>query len=286
MDTSVIRRLVYTGKELGLEEIHHIGRAICSRAHIGLEAHAHADFIEICYLRKGQLHWWAENEGGVYEVKAGELTITHPGEIHGGADDIHETCDLYWITFFFTKKGCLPGLRKAHHELIFEKLLAAPRHFQGNSQIVDYFEQMLTAIEFPGPLSPMRVRSAFHQFLLQVCDCASNDLKKKEDSRFESIIAKLKTDVTFFKDVSGMAESVGLSRNRFITLFRRYTGYSPIDFLNRERILQAKQLLSDRSSRVTDVAFYLNFSTTQYFATVFKKFTGMTPSKYQREILG
>jgi AraC-like DNA-binding protein len=286
MATSVERRRDYTGREFGLEEVRRIGHVICSRAHIGLGTHAHADCIEICYLKKGRLHWWAENEGGIYEVEAGELVIVHPGEAHGGADDIHDVCDLYWVTFVLMPNRKLPGLTKEHGNLIRERLLAAPRHFSGNSRIVDYFEQMLMAIERPGPLSPMRARSALHQFILEVCDCASRDHQKAKDFRLEEIITKVKEDVTFFEDVSEMAEMAELSCNRFITLFRRYTGSSPIDFLSRERIQQAKQLLADRSKSVTDVAFHLNFSTTQYFATVFKKFTGMTPSKYQKETLG
>ncbi|MBL4574681.1 MAG: helix-turn-helix domain-containing protein [Opitutaceae bacterium] len=286
MAISVMRRRDYTGRELGLDEIQQVGHTVCSRAHAGLPAHAHVDCIEICYLRKGQLHWWTDNEEEVAEVKAGELVVTHPGKLHGGVDNIHEACDLYWISFISTPERFLPGLEKKYHRLIYERLLAAPRHFPGIPKIVDYFEQMLTAIEFPGPLSPMRVRSAFHQLLLEICDCASTDYKKKEDPRFEEIIAKVKTDVTFFGDVPDMAERVGLSCNRFITLFRRYTGYTPMDFLTRERIQQAKQLLAERSNRVTDVAFHLDFSSTQYFATVFKKFTGMTPSQYQRETLG
>ncbi len=287
MAIPVEQRRDYTGRELGLEEIRRIGHVICSRAHVGLGTHAHDDCIEICYLKKGRLHWWAENErGGVYEVEAGELVIVHPGEAHGGADDIHDVCDLYWITFGLTSSKKLPGVTREHYNLIRERLLTAPRHFPGNSRIVDYFEQMLTAIETPGPLSQMRLRSALHQFILEVCDCAARGYQKTKDFRFEQVIARVKEDVTFFESVSDMAKMAGFSYNRFITLFRRYKGSSPIDFLNRERIQQAKWLLSDRSKSVTDVAFHLNFSTTQYFATVFKKFTGMTPSKYQKETLG
>ena len=39
-----------------------------------------------------------------------------------------------------------------------------------------------------------------------------------------------------------------------------------------------------KESNITRIAFELGFNSSQYFATVFRKHTGMTPKKYIKEI--
>ena len=86
-----------------------------------------------------------------------------------------------------------------------------------------------------------------------------------------------------FKNIESMAALAGLSPNRFINQFKSYTGFSPMDYLNREKLQRAKLMLADQDRSITDIAMELDFSTTQYFATMFKKYTGMTPTQFRQE---
>ena len=71
-----------------------------------------------------------------------------------------------------------------------------------------------------------------------------------------------------------LAESVGLARSRFAQLVRQETGDSPGRFLTRCRIhLIANELVTTQRS-VTDLALSHDFSSTQHFAKVFKRYMG------------
>ena len=49
------------------------------------------------------------------------------------------------------------------------------------------------------------------------------------------------------------------------------------------KIQKAKNLLFKSDKSITEIAMDLGFSTSQYFATAFKRYTGRTPSSYRKE---
>jgi AraC-like DNA-binding protein len=79
-----------------------------------------------------------------------------------------------------------------------------------------------------------------------------------------------------------MAAHVGLSEQHLIRSFRKESGVTPINYLKRYRIRQAKALLEAGDKSITEVALEVGFSNSSYFARVFRRETGMSPSVYQR----
>ena len=64
--------------------------------------------------------------------------------------------------------------------------------------------------------------------------------------------------------------------------FTKYTGFSPIQYLNRRRLEAACQLLCDTDLSVSDIAGSTGFSSQSYFTQTFRKFYGVTPVKYRQ----
>jgi signal transduction histidine kinase/DNA-binding LacI/PurR family transcriptional regulator/DNA-binding response OmpR family regulator len=82
--------------------------------------------------------------------------------------------------------------------------------------------------------------------------------------------------------LTDMAAYVGLSEQHLIRSFRSEIGVTPIDYLKRYRIGQAKALLEEGERSVTDVASEVGFSTSSYFARVFRSEVGVSPSAYRK----
>lgn len=78
-----------------------------------------------------------------------------------------------------------------------------------------------------------------------------------------------------------IAESERLSKYHFCKQFHLKTGMSPIAFLNKVRMEEAVSLLSTTSLPVADIARMTGFETPGYFAKVFKKLVGGTPTEYR-----
>lgn len=79
-----------------------------------------------------------------------------------------------------------------------------------------------------------------------------------------------------------IAAYIGLSEQHLIRSFRKESGITPIDYLKRYRIRQAKALLEAGDKSITEVALEVGFSDSSYFARVFRREVGVSPSAYRR----
>jgi AraC family transcriptional regulator len=83
--------------------------------------------------------------------------------------------------------------------------------------------------------------------------------------------------------VTALAAVAQISPFYFSRLFKQSTGLSPHQYLLRQRIERAKELLADPSRRVAEVSYELGFPHQSHFTTVFGKLEGVTPRAYQRQ---
>lgn len=83
-----------------------------------------------------------------------------------------------------------------------------------------------------------------------------------------------------------LAEIAGLSRSAFCRSFRRHTGLSPVQYVNRLRINLACQLLmSEEDMKVTEICFLSGFNNLANFNRQFAAIKGMSPSVFRARML-
>jgi AraC-like DNA-binding protein len=136
------------------------------------------------------------------------------------------------------------------------------------------------------PLRRARVRILVSEVLLEVY---SHLARASAPARDDLVIAAqkfLRERLSEPLSVSTLAEHLGVSRARLFAAFRTGAGMSPHDYLLRARIERAGALLATTRRQVTDVALDTGFGSSQYFSTVFRKFTGQTPLEYRAELPG
>lgn len=81
--------------------------------------------------------------------------------------------------------------------------------------------------------------------------------------------------------VGTIAEYLGISEGHFSHIFKKETDCTPLNYLSRYRIHMAQNLLKDCRVKVYEVAERVGYRDIAYFSTMFKKFTGRSPSEYQ-----
>ena len=64
--------------------------------------------------------------------------------------------------------------------------------------------------------------------------------------------------------------------------FSKACGYSVIDYFTKMKINEAKKLIRTSSYNFFEISEMLMFSNSHYFSTVFKKYTGLTPTQYKK----
>jgi AraC family transcriptional regulator len=80
-----------------------------------------------------------------------------------------------------------------------------------------------------------------------------------------------------------MARAVDLSPTHFSRMFRKSTGETPHQFVLRNKMERAKQMLRAPEARVLDVAVACGFKTQQHFARVFRRLCGTSPREFRLE---
>jgi signal transduction histidine kinase/AraC-like DNA-binding protein len=79
-----------------------------------------------------------------------------------------------------------------------------------------------------------------------------------------------------------LARHVALSEDYLTACFRQELGVTPIAYINRYRVHQAKRLLADPGKSITEIALEVGFSDSGYFSRVFRREVGLSPEAYRR----
>jgi YesN/AraC family two-component response regulator len=81
------------------------------------------------------------------------------------------------------------------------------------------------------------------------------------------------------EELSGMAH---LHPNYFIRIFKKHFGTSPIHYINKRRIEEAKRLLIFSNLTLTEICCKVGITDIYYLSKLFKDSTGISPSNYRK----
>lgn len=82
-------------------------------------------------------------------------------------------------------------------------------------------------------------------------------------------------------NVDALSESVGLSRSQLNRRMKEIVGIAPSDYIRNIKLKKACEMLSKGDVDIAQVAYSLGFNAQSHFSTLFKRYTGMTPSEYR-----
>ena len=86
--------------------------------------------------------------------------------------------------------------------------------------------------------------------------------------------------------LTDIAESIHMNKSYISRMFKEKAGENLFDYINKIKIEKAKQLIKNNELRMYEVALNVGMEDTAYFSRVFKKYEGISPSEYQKELRG
>jgi AraC-like DNA-binding protein/quercetin dioxygenase-like cupin family protein len=289
------RRIVFgTGQRGGHRLIPEIlevgwGKFEVAEAH-HLAPHYHDNAFELCIVVSGEVEW--ETLGETHLLRAGSLFITQVGELHWGRDSAMQPCTLYWLILDAGMADdewlCLPpaeahrirlGLRSAPHRLS----LSTDRCERMFATLIDEHQRQ-SSEKREETSSRTSARSALLLLLTEVVRAAEKTAVADDDQLIPTAVQNamelVRSDHLGIR-TSEIAAACGLKVNELNRLFLSHTGLSFKQYALRDRVRTARRGLTETPKRVTDIANELGFSSSQHFATVFRRMTGTTPSRYR-----
>lgn len=103
--------------------------------------------------------------------------------------------------------------------------------------------------------------------------------------KMEAVIKYMILHLSEPQRISTLSNIAGLSASQFISLFKRISGCSPMNFFIRLRMQRACELLRDRELRIKEVAFTLGYKDPFYFSRMFKTIIGVSPNCFRKMVV-
>jgi len=257
-------------------ELVHAGEQWAPRS-FPIRTHSHMQW-EMYLQSDGETSWSAE--GRRYQVPAGALFAAPPGLEHGLEGVAQPKHHFYFVALdvdvVLRRLGIEPWSRREVIIVRDASVLAVP------------FRQLIREVSLPMPYRAAGIRTALDALVLE-----TSRLLMEPDAATELAPPFVHAGVARARElldrhpgepwkVSDLARMVGVSANYLAERFTRDIGMSPHQYLLQRRIDLARDLLATSDVSITEIAHEMGFSSGQYFATTFRRITGMTPNAYRR----
>ena len=130
---------------------------------------------------------------------------------------------------------------------------------------------------------------SFRAFQLKVIDIEANVFKKNDDTQLFEQLSKLIVDNKLYLEpnisLSSISKLINKNTQKTSEVINQYAKQNFNDFINKYRIIEAKKMLSDNKKlTISAIAFDSGFNSLSSFNSAFKKFEGITPSLYRKNI--
>ena len=135
--------------------------------------------------------------------------------------------------------------------------------------------------------APVRGTSASTYAFTMLAKLISGPTAPTEETRtehfpplVEAAVGIIQEEFPFLAGLDELAERLEVSKGHLIRTFTKKTGISPGRYIAHLRVEYAKLLLRSEEPSITYVAEASGFANANYFAKVFRRETGMSPSEY------
>jgi len=280
--TGVNERCVVDFSVIDKEFSFKLGKVNYIKARQPLDAHIHENKIELVYIVKGEQIYNVKDKD--YVVRSGECFIVYADELHSTGCNPEDKAYFYYFIIDLNKhKSNLIGYGDIEGDNIVNLINNnEDRVFKGSTKIADIFDNLIQIPFKNVPYKKTIIRNLVSELLLNVIECKNTPDYDYYNNTMQNITDYIEENIYSNISISELAEICRLSETRFKTKFKNQFGMPPHEYILRKKIGTAKILLSTTDMTITDVAFTLSFSSSQYFATVFKRFTCMSPKDYKK----
>ena len=231
---------------------------------------------QIVYITKGRGLFSSETTRE-RQVCKGRMMFLLPGQWHTYHPYMQTGWNEYWIGF----QGINVDNRVEAGFFSIEKPLM---HIGYNEKIVELYIEAIRTATRQEPYFQQLLAGVVNYLLGIMFMTGSRNARQKDEEAISMVnMAKTAMFDAVEEDVTmpEIAQRLNISYTKFRRLFKEYTGLSPAQYFINLRIHRAKEMLRGTAASIKEISIILQFENPEYFATLFKKRTGITPSEFR-----
>jgi AraC family L-rhamnose operon regulatory protein RhaS len=263
----------------------------------GLDVHRN-EGVEIHFIETGNMVFKAD--GRRFNLRPGDLTITRPWQLHKLGDPYVGPGRVHWLIIDVGVRRpddpwrwpnwvtLTPGdLSELTHKLRDNKMAVC----KSTPEIARIFQQIARCVvQWKTPHAVSRMIANLNQLFVSFLDTpvtqrlmagSERDSSRQVVELFLKDLEENQANCQEFKTLQQMTKHCGMGITSFAKYTRQCVNVGPMEFLKQCRLNHAaKQLREQPGASITDVCFSNGFSSSQYFATCFRKQFKMSPREF------
>ena len=157
----------------------------------------------------------------------------------------------------------------------------------GNTPLLAALQSLIAEHEGQKYASQVAIKLKIMELLVEILRCDSPAETKAPHNPTTALIYNtmvyVRNHYAEEMDERELARSLGMSYSYFSRSFKRVTGISFKQYLNRIRVNQAEKMLCRGNASVSEVATKCGYNSISYFINVYKSITGKTPYQSLRQ---
>ena len=247
--------------------------------------HWHKEF-ELIRVLSGTFHLFLQNKE--YVMQPGDVALISSGALHRGLPD---KCIYECIVFDLNMLRRYPGDKiSTLLSAIKNGEVSALGYYPDGSRdfckmihaLFDCLRNEVPYYEFTVYGLLYGIFGALHQEHAVQTVTASPVRNRKADT-MRLLLNWIEVHFREPISLAQLAEIAGVNEKYLCHLFKDFTDYTPIDYINKLRVDQALQEIQENHLSVTEAAFESGFNDLSYFSRTFKKHKGHSPSFYKKQ---
>jgi len=206
--------------------------------------------------------------GNTYELKPQSLLYLPPGIPHE-----YSICGDEWETLYITFNGT--GMNGFFS--LDPVVCSLPSEFN----FIERYNKIYNYKKKPHLFRKLSIE--LYSLLLDLKEYLSFNSKASGGKNQLAILAMHYITENQNEGLDKISKKLGVSTEHLCRVFKNYTGYRPVEYVNMLKIQQARYLLKSTSMPINDIAAEVGYESHSYFSKLFKKYTGASPIQYRNE---
>ncbi|RBW68541.1 helix-turn-helix domain-containing protein [Bacillus taeanensis] len=240
--------------------------------------HMHDDVMEIIFIKEGNgLHMIGDRH---YKTRKGDILIYNTGVLHDEYANTDTKMSVFCCGVTDVKLTGLPRNHLVSKEHSY--VLHSGEYARDIESLLEIMYSQISEEKHGAEEMCSYLIRALITLILQIPQ-ENFMLSESEESVLSSNI-KSYIDEYYLEDLTldCLSKRFHISSYHLVHVFKRSTGFSPIQYIIRRRIGEAQSLLINTNDSITKIAGRVGYDNISYFTTLFSKTVGMPPKKYRQ----
>ncbi len=117
------------------------------------------------------------------------------------------------------------------------------------------------------------------------CRLVNKHSQRNYSLLIQKVITQIESDIASDLSLNNLARIFEVNPSYLSSLFKKETGSTLTEYVNKQRIERAKELLASTNMQIQNIAQRCGMLDVNYFTKTFKKYTDLTPKKYREKYM-